>query len=624
MNIAITASFLAAALSADLRNDPFFKITVVDEATERGVPLIELRTVNDLVYYTDSAGVVAFQEPGLMDQVVYFQFSGHGYELPPDGFGFHGRKLTTSRGGGAVVKVRRINVAERLYRVTGAGIYCESTRVGIPSPIREPVLNAAVLGSDSVQTAVLNGRIYWFWGDTNRPSYPLGNFHAPGATSRLPSAGGLDPNTGVDLEYFVDADGVAKSTCKMPGEGPTWIDGLAVVADEAGKERLFAHYMKIKPPLTIYQQGMAAFNEQKQEFEQRMVFPDDAVVIPSGHSFTVSENGQKYIYFAKPFPIVRVPAKADAIIDPKQYEAFTCCKQDGGRDEVSLDRDDQRILRYGWKQNTTPLTADWQKKLIDAGKLSPDECPERVRDIETNKPLTLHHGSVSWNAYRKRWLLIASQIYGSSMLGEAWYAESDSPQGPWGFARKIVTHDKQSFYNPKQHPFFEQLEGRRVFFEGTYTHSFSGNNARTPRYEYNQMMYRLDLDDARLNLPVAVYRQEAVRGERLATRDPAAADGTIRRVAFFAWERPFDRSVPVFGVSDESGTTLSVKNESSRQSQPLFYALPPDTESIPSGCVGLFELANPRGKSRYFAGEKTEPGTQRDSRPICYVWSVRE
>ena len=43
--------------------------------------------------------------------------------------------------------------------------------------------------------------LYWFWGDTERVSYPLGNFSASGATSELPGRGGLDPNVGVDLTY---------------------------------------------------------------------------------------------------------------------------------------------------------------------------------------------------------------------------------------------------------------------------------------------------------------------------------------------------------------------------------------------------------------------------------------
>ena len=37
-----------------------------------------------------------------------------------------------------------------------------------------------------------------------------------------------------------------------------------------------------------------------------------------------------------------------------------------------------------------------------------------------------------------------------------------------------------------------------IYFEGTYTREFSGNPVATPRYDYNQLMYRLDLADPRL------------------------------------------------------------------------------------------------------------------------------
>ncbi|MHC4559345.1 MAG: hypothetical protein ACYTFW_22820, partial [Planctomycetota bacterium] len=44
----------------------YFKIQVEDRQTGRGVPLVELRTVNNIRYFTDSNGIVAFFEPGLM------------------------------------------------------------------------------------------------------------------------------------------------------------------------------------------------------------------------------------------------------------------------------------------------------------------------------------------------------------------------------------------------------------------------------------------------------------------------------------------------------------------------------------------------------------------------------
>ena len=94
--------------------------------------------------------------------------------------------------------------------------------------------------------------------------------------------------------------------------------------------------------------------------------------------------------------------------------------------------------------------------------------------------------------------MVISQSFGSSMLGEIWFAEAARPEGPWAYARKIVTHNDYSFYNPKQHPYFAKDGGRTLFFEATYTSSFSGNKHPTPLYDYNQIMYRLDLDEPRL------------------------------------------------------------------------------------------------------------------------------
>jgi hypothetical protein len=166
----------------------------------------------------------------------------------------------------------------------------------------------------------------------------------------------------------------------------------------------------------------------------------------------------------------------------------------------------------------------------------------QLRDRDTGKPVQAHGGSVYWNAYRKRWVMIVVQSPGSSsFLGEVWYAEADTPVGPWAYAVKVVTHDRYSFYNPKQHPLFDGDGGRVIYFEGTYTHTFSGNASdATPRYDYNQMMYKLDLSDPRTVLPVAVYE--------LSTGKVPAAFGTAERkdgvkVAFFAPDRPFRGSV---------------------------------------------------------------------------------
>jgi hypothetical protein len=91
------------------------------------------------------------------------------------------------------------------------------------------------------------------------------------------------------------------------------------------------------------------------------------------------------------------------------------------------------------------------------------------------------------------------QGYGSpSFLGEVWYAEADEPTGPWGPAVKILSHRNYSFYNPALHPDFSPPDSPVLIFEGTHSDTFANQPPRTPRYDYNQVLYRLDLDDPRL------------------------------------------------------------------------------------------------------------------------------
>jgi hypothetical protein len=475
----------------------YFVIEVVDDRTGRGVPLVELRTVNAVRYYTDSSGIAAIDEPGLAGQKVYFHVSSHGYEMPKDGFGNRGVALRVEPGKSARIEIRRINIAERLYRVTGEGIYRDSVLAGRPAPIREPLLNGQVFGCDSVQNVVYQGKLFWFWGDTSRPGYPLGNFHASGATSVLPGKGGLDPARGVNLSYFVDDTGFAREMARIPGEGPTWISSL-VTLPEGGRERLFAAYDKIRPPLEPYERGLARFNDEALRFERVEKFPLEAPVYPFGHPVKRRENGVEYVYFGDPFPLVRVRAEAAALRDVARYEAYTCLRQGSRLDAPVLDRDEQGALRYAWRKDTPAVGPVEQEKLIREGKLRREETIFRLQDPDNGKPVVIHRGTVFWNAFRKRWIMIAVEMGGTSFLGEVWYAEAERPLRLWVHARKIVTHERYSFYNPRHHPEFDQQRGRVIYFEGTYTHTFSGNPEPTPRYDYNQLMYRLDLADPRL------------------------------------------------------------------------------------------------------------------------------
>jgi hypothetical protein len=615
----LAAAVLTLAVAADPAPgaDRYFKITVVDEDSGRGVPLVELRTVNGLRYFTDSNGLVAFREPGLMDQTVFFHVASHGYEFPKDGFGFRGKALKVTEGGGAKLSIKRINVAERLYRVTGGGIYADSLLVGERVPLRRPALNAQVLGSDSVVNALYRGKLWWFWGDTNRPSYPLGNFNVPGATSALPADGGLDPEVGVDLEYLVDDKGFAKETARLPGKGPTWINGLVALKDGKKGERLFAAYVKVKPPLEVYERGLAEFDDERKEFRKVAEFPLAGPLPPHGHPFVHAAGGAERVWFAHPYPLTRVRADADSLKRPEEYEGFTCLKEGSRLDDPQVERDAGGV-RYAWKKKTPPLGPAEQAKLIQSGKLKADEALLPLQDAETGKAVLAHGGSVCWNAHRRRWVMIAVQGFGGpSFLGEVWYAEADTPVGPWVYARKVVTHEKYSFYNPKQHPYFDKAGGRVIFFEGTYTHTFSGNTDATPRYDYNQVMYRLDLTDPRLVLPVAYYPLGGrfVTVHDLKPREPL-------RPAFFALDRPRKGTVPVFAAGEKEGEVALTAGDGAAGATPLFYALPADAKEPPATATPLYEFVHADGKRKLYSTEKDGAGAgfKRAERPLCLVW----
>jgi hypothetical protein len=137
---------------------------------------------------------------------------------------------------------------------------------------------------------------------------------------------------------------------------------------------------------------------------------------------------------------------------------------------------------------------------VEAGRHRADQarfCP--LKAGQPDRRVALHSGTVRWNSWRQRWVLIAGEWQGAaSFLGEVWYAESHEPTGPFTQAVQIVTHDRQSFYNVCHHSFWDKHDGRVIHFEGTYTNDFSGNSDRTPRYNYNQVLYRLDLGAAGL------------------------------------------------------------------------------------------------------------------------------
>ncbi len=485
----------------------YFGIKVIDQETRRGVPMVELLMTTGARLYTDSGGLAAFYEPGLMNQKVWFAVSAHGYEFAPDGFGLRGVSLVTKPGRIETITIKRLNIAERLYRTTGQGIYRDTVLLGLKAPIAHPLINSGVTGQDGILTAAYRGKLYWFYGDTSRLSYGLGNFAMTGATTLLREE--LNPSTGFDLDYFTDRDGFVKKMAPRKGEGVVWLSGLVVLADTTGRERMLAWFQRRRGLGEVLENGFMMYNDDAELFEKVEDAPIDAPLYPVGYPSVVkSRDGQGYIYFTAPYPALRVKANWQSYQDLSSYEGYTCLKpasRFNGKDKTELERDSGGRLVWAWKRGTPPLNAKQQQELEQAGLMKRQESPFRLEDAATGSPLLLNNCSCFWNQYRKRYVMIASEVLGATVLGKVWYAEADHPEGPWTRACKIITHankkdDAHDFYNPTQHPFFDQEGGRVIYLEGSYVNTFSGNPNQTPYYEYNQIMYRLDLSDPRLTV----------------------------------------------------------------------------------------------------------------------------
>ena len=207
---------------------------------------------------------------------------------------------------------------------------------------------------------------------------------------------------------------------------------------------------------------------------------------PRGNAFRVREADGDFFYFTLPFAQTRVKASLQDVLTPKSYEAL---------------RFDERTRRWNWQHELPPTTQAEEARLLLAKTMFPDQARYQLKDAATGKLLRLHNASIHWNVWRKKFVMIGLQSGDRddpSPLGEIWYAEADSAFGPWHKAVKVVSHPRYSFYNPVHHNFLDAEGGRVIYFQGTYSLEFSGNPLAPARYDYNQLMYRLDLDDPRL------------------------------------------------------------------------------------------------------------------------------
>jgi len=466
-----------------------FWVRIVDAETGRGVPLVRI-SAPDYVKWTDSNGVAVVDDARLQGRDVTFAIESAGYVFEPK----QGAAIRVEAGKSVELQLRRLNIAERLYRATGANIYGDSVRAGLTVPIAKPLINARVTGQDTVIATIYKGKIFWCWGDTDGELQADGKKRFNGkvscATSELPGKGGLDPSVGIDYTYFTRPDGFTRQMVPIPVRGLVWIEGLFTVKDEQGRERLLATYTIQQAKTKPFESGIVAFDDAAGEFRVIARFPPRPRHT-SSHPFVTRVDGKDYLYL---YPVQRVPFEWKAILDPGRYESYTCLKSGAKLDMENppLERDATGKLVCGWKHDADWLTGDRERALLTRGLIDIAHANFPLLNTKTGKPTGARADSVAWNRYRNKWILLSKDN------GTVYYSEADQPQGPWVKAVPVSSQLPYRLYNVARHPFFDSADGRFIYYEGTFIHKLSQTDVVVPDYDYNNLVYRLDLSDPRL------------------------------------------------------------------------------------------------------------------------------
>lgn len=461
---------LLGTLEITLGSAPFFRINVLDSATGNGVPLVLLRTVNYIQLYTDSNGIAAFYEPGMMEQPVWFSVLADGYELrqnnltegkveiyskPYDS----GVVLNTS--GTKTVYLTRTQLAERRFRLTGGGLYRDSYLVGakVPASAQNHTYIDKVsrsVGQDTLMLTRFKEDIFWFFGDTVCPKSARQNncvgrgMYTVGAKTKFSESKVYPPA----LEYFGE-DGMPRPMAKIePLRQNTWIAGVFSIGDN-----LYGNYFKnpgdgASPDQA--KQGMAKWSGES--FEEISEWPRNSSLSLNGahtiHAFGPAHASNEWVYFVNNHVYCRVPAKDDLI---SNYSAFEVLPRPKGQ--------------------------------------------------------TINCNTINWNDYIKRYICIGDAPTGGPGLIVA-FSETLFGSFEQNITR-ITSHSNSmsSCYNGLHLPYLDQ--GSVIFVACTFTSMWSNANKTdslwstclfginsekncapvVPRYEYNNIISSLNLSN---------------------------------------------------------------------------------------------------------------------------------
>ena len=529
-----------------------FRIAVVDGATRRGVPLVLLRTGDFVQQYSDSAGNVAFFEPGLMDQPVWFSVLADGYNLSSratdnptaqaysDGYD-SGVVLTTTSGGSATVVLDRLQHAERVYRLTGGGIYRDSVLTGDhaaipPSAVPRAVIDGASgsIGQDTLMLAPYKGQLIWLFGDTVCPRSARQNncngtgMYTVGARSCLPGGGpaaaaNCDPAAPPALQYFGEESPPGfhhphPIAPIPPLSQNTWIAALATIDAGTPQEALFGAYYKnpgdgAEPGSAA--QGMARWDDESQTLiKHGEEWPRNASLSLNGvhavQRLSPADAARlpKYVWFCNGAVNSRVLADAASMSSYSSFESLP---------RLGLGATEWHCQTVNWNVATGRYVCMGTAAVNSASDVQSIAFSHSLRGPYVN-------GSVSRNSFPS----FATSSLPPPPLLSAPPSPRPSPMllsslvltyAGWRLAvlQVVSTHNASgsSCYNALHMPHLDLSNGT-IFYACTYTSMWSNNRTLgpnlwstclfgsrlgsgqgcapvAPRYEYNNLVYRVDL-----------------------------------------------------------------------------------------------------------------------------------
>lgn len=520
--------YVFCALCLTVVKSEYFRILAVEvdsNGIESGIPLVLFRTAGNYIsLFTDSAGNAAFNEPGLMDGPLFFNVLADGYEIDPSPSVEiyelpydSGVVLNVSKYGSAKVLMRRTQMAARLYRLTGSGLYRDSVLTNasgdIPDSIisscREVIDDVGVLGQDTVMTGTYKGKVFWFFGDTTCQRSARQNncedygMYTVGATSCVPQSNGkCKANEPPGLKYFSSQEGGFLHVKPMapdiaPYEQNTWIAAVMVFTNSNGEEVMYSNYMKNPGDgenAGSIQSGMAKWNDALEVFEATSSWPLDIAFLNGVHTMQLlgeDVNADGYVYMSGG---LRVLATEETVIEYTSYQQY------------NLD------------------THMWEYLYAGLGRLGEGNSTTAKHVGATTRKIKLHLtsllpsswsvASVEWSEYVGMYVVLGN----GGMHGGIYLAVGPRVTGPWSKGVLVASHNTSgtSCYNQVLLPHLFRDNGRYIQFACTFTAMWSdtdnefsdsswstclfgmndgANCANTvPRYEYNNLVYEVDVE----------------------------------------------------------------------------------------------------------------------------------